>query len=234
MDEKGGQQMNNARAYMKEICRALASWEEWLQNAESMIKEGDKQLLLRFIEHQTAQLRRLDAEKVKDDLLEHDDGIARRLERLETDYQLLATARHISATKDTPAQTTDAEVNAAIDRCRQVVALKTWEVIRVFEDCRKRLPSENNPILTAALENRILLAIFGTKNELKDFVLYCQQAKNGTEMARRAAELYCEDKIKYDYLNSVLHGKLKEIGLKVGEYNAWKTETRKTRQRLGK
>ena len=213
--------MKNARAYMKEICKALTSWEEWLQDGESMIAAGDKQLLLRFIEHQTAQLRRLDAEEVKDDLLQHEDGIGLRLGRLENDYKLLATARHISATKDTPAQTTDAEVNAAIDRCRQVIALKTMEVIRVYDEC-EQLITPKNPVLEKALSDPLLLNFFyDNKKELEKYILYCQSDANKTQKAIRAKELANDEKIRKDYILKPLHDALEKVGVNVGSYVNW-------------
>ena len=137
-------------------------------------------------------------------------------------------------TADTNAQLSDNVINSLIDEYRLTIETKTRQLLRVIKECEKKLPDQNDQIIEAAVNDRTLLEIFGTKQELEKYILYCKKANNGTEMARKAAELYAADKIKYRDLNSVLHGKLKDIGLDVGTYNAWRVETRKTRLRLEK
>lgn len=224
--------MKAAREYITAIRKGLSIWEHWINEGNTIIAQH-KQSFPEIIKAETAAIRQLDPQNVKDAILKHDDGIAMRIERLD-EFKLPAVVQYLVDTADTNAQLSDNVINSLIDEYRLTIETKTRQLLRVIKECEKKLPDQNDQIIEVAVNDPSLLAIFGTKQELVKYIRYCQKAKNGTEMARKAAELYVADKIKYRDLNSVLHRKLKDIGLDAGEYKAWNFETRKTRLRLGK
>ncbi len=224
--------MKAVREYITTIRKGLVIWEHWTKEGNTIISKH-KESFPEIIRAETATIRQLNPQDVKDAILEHEDGIAMRIKRLD-EYKLQAVVQYLADTADTTAQLSDTVINSLIDEYRLTMEAKTRQLLKVIKECEKYIQHHNDPIIEAAVNDRTLLAIFGTKQELEKYILYCKEANNGTEMARKAAELYAADKIKYRDLNSVLHGKLKDIGLDVGTYNAWRVETRKTRLRLEK
>lgn len=224
--------MKAAREYIMTIRKGLGLLEYWQKEGNNLIAKY-KQSYIDVILEETKVIRKLDPQDVKDAILEHEDGIAWRIKRLE-EYKLQAVEQYLTDTAGTNAQLSDNDINCLIDEYRLTIETKTRQLLKVIKECEKKLPDQNDQIIEVAVNDPSLLAIFGTKQELVKYIRYCQKAKNGTEMARKAAELYVADKIKYRDLNSVLHRKLKDIGLDAGEYKAWNFETRKTRLRLGK
>lgn len=229
---EGGLYMRAAREYITTIRKGLGIWEHWIKEGNTIISKH-KESFPEVIRAETAIIRQLNPQDVKDAILEHEDGIAMRIKRLD-EFKLPAVVQYLVDTAGTAAQLSDTAINSLIDEYRRTMEDKTAQLLRVIKECEKYLPDQNDQIIEVAVNDPSLLAIFGTKQELVKYIRYCQKAKNGTEMARKAAELYAADKIKYRDLNSVLHGKLKVIGLDVGTYDAWRVETRKTRLRLEK
>lgn len=224
--------MEEARNYIDTLRKSVNAWDYWVHNGNTIISDAGVESYLHVIKSDTDALSNLDAKKVKDEILERKDGISFRIERIE-EYGLLPLLQYLEDFKNTKVILDDEAVSNAINTYFLRIYEKANDLCRVMAEAEKFL-YKDDPILKAAYNDRILLAIFGAKEELREYILYCKQAKTGSEMARRAAELYVQDKIKYKDLNCVLHGRLKGIGLDVGEYGAWKTETRKTRLRLGK
>lgn len=224
--------MDATRNYIDTLSRSIKTWDYWAHNGNTIIADVGTEKYLYVIQSETNKICKLDANKVKDEILEREDDILFRIKRIE-EYGLLPLLQYLEDFKNTKVILDDETVSNAINTFFPRIYGKANDLCRVMAEAEKFL-YKDDPILKAAYNDRILLAIFGAKEELREYILYCKQAKTGSEMARRAAELYVQDKIKYKDLNCVLHGRLKGIGLDVGEYNAWKTETRKTRQHLGK
>ena len=85
----------------------------------------------------------------------------------------------------------------------------------------KRWANTDSPIVRAALKSATLRTIFGNDmRKLKRYVEYCEVAKNPTQMAKAAVNIY---DVPEEWRNKKLHDALEDIGLPVGNYNNWKT-----------
>jgi len=212
--------MKRARNYIYTIRRALNNWTEWMESGNEMLADGDKQFLLGWVEHETAKLKKLDAQDVEDAILQHEEGIDWRLKRLD-DFQLLPVIEFIQNTKDTPAQMADAEVNETIGRYRQLIEVKALDLIRVVRECERYIKPQN-PIIKKALENPLLLSYFyNNKKVLEEYINYCLSDTNKSQKAVRAMELAGQGKVRKDVIRKPLHDALKKVGINVGEYPNW-------------
>ena len=212
--------MKRARNYIYTIRRALNNWTEWMESGNEMLADGDKQFLLGWVEHETAKLKKLDAQDVEDAILQHEEGIDWRLKRLD-DFQLLPTVEFIHNTKDTPAQMADAEVNETIGRYRQLIEAKALDLIRVVRECERYIKPQN-PIIKKALEDPLLLSYFyGNKKVLEEYINYCLSDTNKSQKAVRAMELAGQGKVRKDVIKKPLHDALKKVGINVGENPNW-------------
>ena len=212
--------MKRARNYIYTIRRALNNWTEWMESGNEMLADGDKQFLLGWVEHETAKLKKLDAQDVEDAILQHEEGIDWRLKRLD-DFQLLPVIEFIQNTKDTPAQMADAEVNETIGRYRQLIEAKALDLIRVVRECERYIKPQN-PIIKKALENPLLLSYFyNNKKVLEEYINYCLSDTNKSQKAVRAMELAGQGKVRKDVIKKPLHDALKKVGINVGENPNW-------------
>ncbi|MBQ4255115.1 MAG: hypothetical protein II721_03860 [Bacilli bacterium] len=211
--------MKRARHYIEYIRKSYGRWLLWLEEDETYIRQS-RLHFLNWIKTITGDLRKLDAQDVKDAILEHEDSIGLRLKRLD-DYKLLPTLEEIFKTKGITAQLPDAEINAAIDGCRQLIEVKALDLIRVVRECESYIKPQN-PIIKKALENPLLLSYFyDNKKVLEEYINYCLSDTNIKLKAMRAMELADEGKIKKDYVRKPLHKALERIGLNVGTYPHW-------------
>ncbi len=218
--------MKSARYYITTIRKGLSFWDKWLTEGETYL-QMDKQIFLNLIEKQSEKLRGLEAQDVKDDLLEREDGIELRLKRLD-EYKLQDIIQFIVNTQGNTAHLSDAETNEAIDRYRLLIEDKTKELLKVIKECERYIPSSKNPVVEEALNDPQLLSyFFGSKKELEAYILFCSTAKNAAQMGKRAGELCKEGKINYDHLNKDLHDKLQTLGFDVKTNNNWKQATLK-------
>lgn len=212
--------MKRARFYIETIRKSYGKWLLWLEEDEAYINQS-RQHFLNWIRTITERLRELDAQDVKDAILEHEDSIGLRLKRLD-DYKLLPTIEEIYRTQGTTAKLPDAEVNAAIDRCRQMIEAKALDLIRVIRECEEYIKPKN-PIIIKALADPLLCSyFFDKKKELEEYINYCLRDKTSIKLkAIKAKELANKGKIKMDYVRKPLHDALKDIGLNVGSYPQW-------------
>ena len=81
--------MKRARHYIEYIRKSYGRWLLWLEEDETYIRQS-RLHFLNWIKTITDDLRKLDAQDVKDAILEHEDSIGLRLKRLD-DYKLLPT-----------------------------------------------------------------------------------------------------------------------------------------------
>ena len=179
--------MKAAREYIMSIRKGLGIWEHWINEGNTIIAQH-KQSFPEIIKAETAAIRQLDPQNVKDAILKHDDGIAMRIERLD-EFKLPAVVQYLVDTADTNAQLSDNVINSLIDEYRLTIETKTRQLLRVIKECEKKLPDQNDQIIEVAVNDPSLLAIFGTKQELVKYIRYCQKAKNGTETKRQVFDL---------------------------------------------
>ena len=218
--------MKVAREYITTIRKGLGIWEHWIKEGNTIIALH-KQSFPEVIKAETAIIRQLNPQNVKDALLEHEDGIAMRIKRLD-EFKLPAVVQHLVDTAGTTAQLSDTAINSLIDEYRRTMEAKTRQLLKVIKECEKYIPSPKHPIIQKALANPQLLDIFYDRQEvLEDYINYCLAAKTPTERARRAKGLADAGKIKYEYLNKKLHDELGNIGIDAGKYKTWQGATNK-------
>ena len=218
--------MKVAREYIMSIRKGLGIWEHWIKEGNTIIAHH-KQSFPEVVKEEIAIIRQLNPQDVKDVILEHEDGIAMRLKRLD-EYKLPAIVQYLADTADTNAQLSDAVINSLIDEYRLTMEAKTRQLLKVIKECEKYIPSTKHPIIQKALASPQLLDIFYDRQEvLEDYINFCLVAKTPTERARRAKGLADAGKIKYEYLNKKLHDELDNIGIDAGKYKTWQGATNK-------
>ena len=218
--------MKVAREYITTIRKGLGIWEHWIKEGNTIIALH-KQSFPEVIKAETAIIRQLNPQNVKDALLEHEDGIAMRIKRLD-EFKLPAVVQHLVDTAGTTAQLSDTAINSLIDEYRRTMEAKTRQLLKVIKECEKYIPSVKHPIIQKALASPQLLDIFYDRPEvLEEYIKYCLAAKTPTERARRAKGLAVAGKIKLEYLNQKLHDELESIGIDAGKYKTWQGATNK-------
>ena len=218
--------MKVAREYITTIRSGLRIWEHWIKEGNTIISKN-KESFPEVIKAETATIRQLNPQDVKDAILEHEDGIAMRIKRLD-EYKLQAVVQYLADTADTNAQLSDAVINSLIDEYRLTIEAKTRQLLKVIKECEKYIPSVKHPIIQKALASPQLLDIFYDRPEvLEDYINFCLVAKTPTERARKAKGLAVARKIKLEYLNQKLHDELESIGIDAGKYKTWQGATNK-------
>lgn len=218
--------MKVAREYITTIRKGLGIWEHWIKEGNTIIALH-KQSFPVVIKSEIEIIRQLNPQDVKDVILEHEDGIAMRIKRLD-EYKLPAIVQYLADTADTNAQLSDAVINSLIDEYRLMMETKTSQLLKVIKECEKYIPSPKNPIIQKALASPQLLDIFYDRPEvLEGYIKYCLAAKTPTERARKAKGLATTGKIKFEYLNKKLHDELESIGIDAGLYKTWQGATNK-------
>ena len=218
--------MKAAREYIMSIRKGLGIWEHWINEGNTIIAKH-KLSFPEVITAEIATIRQLNPQDVKDAILEHEDGIAMRIRRLD-EFKLPAIVQYLIDTADTNAQLSDNVINSLIDEYRLTIETKTRQLLKVIKDCEKYIPSSKHPIIQKALASPQLLDIFYDRPEvLEEYIKYCLVAKTPTERARKAKGLAVAGKIKYEYLNQKLHDELESIGIDAGKYKTWQGATNK-------
>lgn len=218
--------MKAAREYITAIRKGLSIWEHWINEGNTIIAQH-KQSFPEVITAEIATIRQLNPQDVKDAILEHEDGIAMRIKRLD-EFKLPAVVQYLADTADTNAQLSDNVINSLIDEYRLTIETKTRQLLKVIKECEKYIPSSKHPIIQKALASPQLLDIFYDRPEvLEDYINFCLVAKTPTERARKAKGLAVARKIKLEYLNQKLHDELESIGIDAGKYKTWQGATNK-------
>jgi hypothetical protein len=211
--------MKETRKYMKTICKSLADWEDWSKNGERCIKEG-KSFFFDILARKK-ELNALDAELVKDEMLDHGDSIGIKLERLDKDYKLLSACALFEKIEQKESTLPDKVLNIMIDDLRLLIRDKLGEIVKVFNECEERIKPKN-PIITKALADPLLLTYFyDSKKDLEEYINFCLSDANKTMKAYRAKELVNLGKIKDSCKLKPLHDALIKIGIDVGSYPNW-------------
>lgn len=230
--------MKETRNYINTIREGLKNWEEWVENGEGILKKERWLFFHGIINSKAKKLQELDAEKVRDDILEHGvDGIDMRLERVETylgirdnlgnimrddngNYLGGLPKYFVDTAKEIP-NLSDYALNAEITEYRQLLEEKLLAFLRVFDECEGRIKSKN-PVIVKALENPLLIwYFFDDKKELERYINFCLSNTTAKVKAIRAAELADEGKIRKDCVRKPLHDALEQVGINVGSYPQW-------------
>ncbi len=134
--------MEEAEKYLNTIRKALKNWDEWIENGNQILADGDKQLLMGWIEHERKKLHKLDAKKVKEEILQKEEGIGFRLKRLDDDFKMQAAIENIYGTRETSAQLSDDEANEAINAYRKKIEEKALDLIKAYDECKKYIKTK--------------------------------------------------------------------------------------------
>lgn len=213
--------MDEARNYIDTLSRGLKAWDYWAHNGNKIIADVGTDKYLYVIQSETDIICKLNANKVKDEILERKDGISFRIERIE-EYGLLPLLQYLEDFKNTKVILDDEAVSNAINTYFLRIYEKANDLCRVMAEAEHFIPSQKHPIIQKALANPILLDIFYDRPDvLEDYINFCLAAKKPSHRARKAKELANDIKMKYEYINSRLREELKKIGIDVGHYKTW-------------
>lgn len=207
--------------YIDALRANIKKFEHWKENGNTIISDFGASNFLKVIEEDMNELSRLDADKVKDEILEHEDGISWRIKRIDK-YGLLPLLQYLEDFKNTKVILDDEAVSKAIDTYFLRIYEKANDLCRVMAVAEKFIPSPKHPIIQKALDNPLLLDIFYDRADvLENYIKFCLAASKPTERARKAKELANDIKMKGEYINTRLRTELKKIGINVGEYRTW-------------
>lgn len=207
--------------YIDALRANIKKFEHWKENGNTIISDFGASNFLKVIEEDMNELSRLDANKVKDEILASEDGISWRIKRIDK-YGLLPLLQYLEDFKGVKSCLNDEAVNEAIDTYFLRIYEKGNDLCRVMAEAEHFIPSPKHPVIQKALANPILLDIFYDRPDvLENYIKFCLAAKTPTERARKAKELANDIKMKYEYINSRLREELKKIGIDVGHYKTW-------------
>lgn len=213
--------MDKARNYIDTISRGLKAWDYWAHNGNKIIADVGTEKYLYVIQSETDIICKLDANKVKDEILERKDGISWRIKRIDK-YGLLPLLQYLEDFKNTKVILDDEAISNAINTYFLRIYEKANDLCRVMAEAEHFIPSPKHPVIQKALANPILLDIFYDRPDvLENYIKFCLAAKTPTERARKAKELANDIKMKYEYINSRLRTELTKIGIDVGKYKTW-------------
>ena len=213
--------MKKARNYVDTLSRGVKAWEYWINNGNTILADTGADNYLYVIKSDTEVLSNLDANEIKDVILECEDGISLRLKRI-NEYGLLPLLQKLEDSKEIKASLIDDAVNEAINTYFLRIYEKANDLCRVMAEAEHFIPSPKHPVIQKALANPILLDIFYDRPDvLEDYINFCLAAKKPSHRARKAKELANDIKMKYEYINSRLREELKKIGIDVGHYKTW-------------
>ena len=133
--------MKIAREYITAIRKGLGIWEHWIKEGNTIIAKHEESFS-EVIKAETAIIRQLNSQDVKDAILEHEDGIAMRIKRLD-EFKLPAVVQYLVDTAGTTAQLSDTAINSLIDEYRQTMEVKTAQLLKVIKECEKYIPAND-------------------------------------------------------------------------------------------
>lgn len=130
--------MKEARNYIDTLSRGLKAWDYWVHNGNTIISDTGVEMFLYFIKSDTDELCNLDANEVKDVILESEDGISFRLRRI-NEYGLLPLLQKLEDSKDIKSSLIDDAVNEAINTYFLRIYEKANDLCRIISECEKYL-----------------------------------------------------------------------------------------------
>jgi hypothetical protein len=133
--------MKTAREYITAIRKGLGIWEHWINEGNTIISKH-KESFPEVIRAETAIIRQLNPQDVKDAILEHEDGIGMRIKRLD-EYKLPAVVQYLIDTADTTAQLSDTAISSLIDEYRKYIEYKTAQLLKVIRECENYIQAND-------------------------------------------------------------------------------------------
>ena len=131
--------MKEARKYIETLSRSVKDWEFWINYGNAIIADTGADNYLYVIQSDTAALGKLDANNVKDVILEREEGISFRLRRI-NEYGLLPLLQKLEDSKDIKSCLSDEAVNEAINTYFLRIYEKANDLCRVISECENFLP----------------------------------------------------------------------------------------------
>lgn len=135
--------MKEARNYIDTLSRGLKAWEYWINNGNTIIADVGAEKYLYVIKSDTDKICDLDANEVKDVILEREDVISLRLRRI-NEYGLLSLLQKLEDSKDIKSGLIDGAVNEAINTYFLRIYEKANDLCRVISECEKFLPQASH------------------------------------------------------------------------------------------
>lgn len=133
--------MKEVRKYIDTLSRSVKAWEYWINNGNTIIADEGVDNFLYVIKTDTDKICALDANKVRDVILEREDSISLRLRRI-NEYGLLVFLQKLEDSKNIKSCLSDNVVNEAINTYFQRINEKANEFCRVISECEKYLPQK--------------------------------------------------------------------------------------------
>lgn len=140
--------MKEARNYIDTLSRGLKAWEYWINNGNTIIADVGAEKYLYVIKSDTDKICDLDANEVKDVILEREDVISLRLRRI-NEYGLLSLLQKLEDSKDIKSGLIDGAVNEAINTYFLRIYNKANDLCRVISECEKFLPQASHKKTTS-------------------------------------------------------------------------------------
>ena len=180
--------MKKARNYVDTLSRGVKAWEYWINNGNTILADTGADNYLYVIKSDTEVLSNLDANEIKDVILECEDGISLRLKRI-NEYGLLPLLQKLEDSKEIKASLIDDAVNEAINTYFLRIYEKANDLCRIVSECEKYLPTndsheEEDKKPQMAIPNEILL-VFRDKESAEEYLNWKEHTKNPRDWGRR-------------------------------------------------
>lgn len=124
--------------YIDALRANIKKFEHWKENGNTIISDFGASNFLKVIEEDMNELSRLDADEVKDEILEYEDEIEFRLKRIK-EIDLLSLLENLEDSKEVKSSLNDENVNKAIDTYFLRMYDKANDFCRIMSECEKYL-----------------------------------------------------------------------------------------------
>lgn len=180
--------MKKVRDYIDTLCKSVKAWEYWINNGNTIMADVGADNYLYVIKSDTDKICDLDANEVKDVILEREDDISLRLRRI-NEYGLLSLLQKLENSKDIKASLINDAVNEAINTYFLRIYEKANDFCKIVSECEKYLPRKDshkvehkNPQM--AIPNEILL-VFRDKESAEEYLNWKEHTNNPRDWGRR-------------------------------------------------
>ena len=127
--------------YIDALRANIKKFEHWKENGNTIISDCGASDFLKVIEADMNELSRLNANEVKDEILEHENGISWRIKRIEK-YGLLPLLQYLEDFKNIKVILDDEAVSKAIDTYFLRIYEKANDLCRVMAVAEKYIPQK--------------------------------------------------------------------------------------------
>lgn len=180
--------MKKVRDYIDTLCKSVKAWEYWINNGNTIMADVGADNYLYVIKSDTDKICDLDANEVKDVILEREDDISLRLRRI-NEYGLLSLLQKLENSKDIKASLINDAVSEAINAYFLRIYDKANDLCRIVSECEKFLQKNDshkvehkNP--QRAIPNEILL-VFRDKESAEEYLNWKEHTNNPRDWGRR-------------------------------------------------